>query len=189
MKKSWNPQIVIAAFSVFAFSILASTWRAHAHGPTPQKISQVADINAPPDKVWAVIRDFGRISAWNPALRASKADKGNQPGSTRTLSFKKGGNLTESLDEYDAAAHSYSYRMGEANLKALPLSSYSATISVVPGDVPDSSHIEWNARGYRGDTSNEPPEELSDEAAVEALSNFMRSGLDALKQKLEGHGR
>jgi mxaD protein len=186
MKRTWkwNIRIVVAAIAVLAAFMLSR--RAQAHGPTPQKISQAVDIEAAPERVWAAIKDFGGISRWHPALRASKADKGNAPGSTRTLTFKTGGKLTEGLDEYDAAAHSYAYRMGEGNLKALPLSSYSASIAVLPGAAPGSSRVEWNARGYRGDTSNEPPEELSDAAAVEAISGFMRSGLDALKHKLEG---
>ncbi len=175
----------IAGLALLSTLLLGHGSATLAHGPTPQKIAQSVDIKAPPDQVWAAIQDFGGISRWNPALSASKADKGNEPGSTRTLTFRKGGDMTEGLDAYDAATHSYSYRMGDENLQALPLSSYSATISVVAGEAPGSSRIEWVARGYRGDTSNEPPEELSDTAAVDALSAYMRGGLDAIKKQLE----
>jgi len=40
-------------------------------------------------------------------------------------------------------------------------------------------------RAYRGDTSNEPPHNLSDKAAQTALRKLLRSGLDRLNKQLE----
>ena len=48
---------------------------------------------------------------------------------------------------------SYSYRMLNPNLKAAPVSSYSATLVVTPG-ADGGSHVEWFGRFYRGDTGN-----------------------------------
>ena len=36
--------------------------------------------------------------------------------------------------------------------------------------------------------NNEPPPELNEEAAIKAVTGVYRSGLDALKQKLEAGG-
>jgi mxaD protein len=41
------------------------------------------------------------------------------------------------------------------------------------------------SRFYRGDTGNSPPENLNDEAAVNAMNQFFKNGLAGLKQKLE----
>ena len=45
--------------------------------------------------------------------------------------------------------------------------------------------MEWRGAFYRGYPNNDPPPELSDEAAIKAVSGLYRAGLDALKKKLE----
>ena len=93
--------------------------------------------------------------------------------------------LVEEVDEYDPVAMSYSYRMLDPNLNALPASSYSATLVVTPG-ADGGAKVEWFARAYRGDTGNEPPENLSDQAVKDALSQLFRAGLEGVKAKAEG---
>jgi mxaD protein len=46
--------------------------------------------------------------------------------------------------------------------------------------------VKWYGRLYRGDTSNEPPENLNDDAARAAMASFLRDGLQGLKKKVEG---
>jgi hypothetical protein len=46
--------------------------------------------------------------------------------------------------------------------------------------------VEWKGAFYRGYMNNDPPPELSDEAAQKAVAAFQKEGLDALKTKLEG---
>ncbi len=159
---------------------------AFAHGPTPKKIDETIAIAAAPDAVWKKLADFGAISTWHPDISASQADKGNAVGSVRGLTFK-GGKITESLDEYDAANRSYSYRMDQENVDALPVSSYSATIAVKP--VGQGSEVSWSGRFYRGDTNNEPPENLNDEAAIKAMDAFFKHGLAGLKNVSEGKAK
>jgi mxaD protein len=156
-----------------------------AHGPTPQKIEATVTIAAPPDKVWAIAGKFAGIAGWNPLVASgtSKGD-GTKNGDTRTLTLKNGGVLHESLDEYDAARRSYSYRLDDPDLKALPVSSYSATLTVTPEGA--GSKVAWFGRFYRGDTGNEPPEELSDEAGRTAMKAYFEAGLGGLKAKVEG---
>ncbi|GEP01219.1 SRPBCC family protein [Methylobacterium haplocladii] len=164
------------------FALTATS--ALAHGPTPQKVDQSITIKAKPDAVWKVVGDFSGIKAWHPALEKSEGDKGSKDGGTRTLTFKNGGVLKESLDEYKAEGFTYSYRSGDADLKALPVSSYSATLTVSPDG--EGSKVEWIGRFYRGDTGNEPPENLSDEAGKTAMNAFFGDGLKGLKGKVEG---
>ncbi|WP_019904713.1 SRPBCC family protein [Methylobacterium sp. 77] len=162
--------------------LLATT--ALAHGPTPQKIDQSITIAAKPDAVWAVVGDFAGVSKWHPDVATSTGTGGNASGGRRTVTLKNGGTLDEGLDEWDAGKRSYSYRLGEADLKALPVSSYSASLTVTPEG--DGSKVEWIGRFYRGDTGNEPPEDLSDAAGKEAMNLYFGNGLKGLKARLEG---
>ena len=154
-----------------------------AHGPTPQKIVETIEIAAPVDKVWSIAGDFGGVSQWNSLLKSSEASNGNQPGSTRTLVFANGEALKEDLDSYDAAKHEYQYRMGNPNLKAMPASSYSVVFRISATE--KGSHVEWKSRAYRGDTGNEPPDSMNDEAITSALQKFFATGLGELKAQAE----
>ena len=155
-----------------------------AHGPTPQKVSETITIKAKPDAVWKLAGDFAGIKDWHPAVETSEGAKDNTDGGTRTVTLKNGGVLKESLDDYKADGFTYSYRLGDADLKALPVSSYSATLTVSPDG--EGSKVEWMGRFYRGDTGNEPPENLSDAAGKEALTKYFGEGLKGLKAKVEG---
>lgn len=153
-----------------------------AHGPTPQKAEEKITIAAPPAKVWAALKEFGDVS-WNPAITKVAASGGNEPGATRTITLKTG-ELVEGLDEYNDKDMSYGYRLSTENVQAFPVSFYSATIAVTPAG--DGSEVTWIGRFYRADTSNFPPENLNDEAAVKAMTEFMQEGLKGLKAKVEG---
>ncbi|WP_374309080.1 SRPBCC family protein [Methylocella sp.] len=177
MKHAFFPALVSLVF-------VALAGPAGAHGPTPQKVEQTIAIAATPEKVWSVLKSYGDVASWNPLVASSKSSDGDKAGATRALVLKKGGEINEDLDEYDAAAMSYSYRLKDPNLDALPVSFYSATIDVKPS--PEGALVEWFGRFYRGDTSNFPPDELNDEAAVNAMNAFMKTGLEGLKAKVEG---
>ena len=43
----------------------------------------------------------------------------------------------------------------------------------------------WIGRFYRADTSNFPPEDKNDEAAIAAMTEFFQEGLKGLKAKAE----
>ncbi|MGY4310280.1 mxaD protein [Bradyrhizobium sp. USDA 4369] len=150
-----------------------------AHGPTPQKVDETITIKAAPDKVWSVAGDYAGISRWDPLVTASQGS--NQK---RVMTFANGEILEEEVDEYDPARMTYSYRMLNPNVKALPASSYSATL-VVTSDAEGGSRVRWSAHVYRGDTENEPPDELNDEAAKAALRKLFRAGLEGIKARAE----
>jgi mxaD protein len=150
------------------------------HGPTPQKVDETVEIKAAPAAVWAIAGDFAGIAKWDAEVKASE-------GSTkkRVMTLKNGEKITEEVDEYDPAHMTYTYRMLDPNLKALPASSYSATLVVTAG-AQGGTQVQWYGRVYRGDTGNEPPEELDDEAAKTALSKLFKAGLEGIKAKAEG---
>ena len=167
--------------SRFGFVALLVASIADAHGPTPQKIDESIQINADPKTVWAIAGDFARIAQWDPDVKASSGSN-----ASRELTFANGQTLTEEVDEYDAANMSYSYRMIHPNLDAVPASSYAAKLVVTAGDN-GGSVVRWYGRAYRGDTGNEPAENLNDEAARTALSTLFKAGLAGIKAKAERH--
>ena len=153
-----------------------------AHGPTRQKVVEKITIEAPPEAVWARIRDFAALKDWHPAVAASPADKGNTVGSVRTLQIKGGGGLVETLEGYSEPDRKYSYRARDGG--ALPVTNYTSTIQV-SGDGRQSV-VEWRGAFYRGHPNNDPPPEMNDEAAVKAITRVYKSGLENLKTLIEG---
>ncbi len=158
-----------------------------AHGPTPHKIDETVVIAAKPEVVWALIADFPALSKWHPSVSESVQQEDAVQGKLRVITLKSGAKIVDGLTEYDAAKMTYSYRRVDDDVKALPVSSYTATITVEPG-VNGESKVEWIGRYYRGDTGNEPPEELNDEAAEKAMTEFFLTGLQNLKTLAEHKG-
>lgn len=156
---------------------------ASAHGPTRQKVTETVEIDAPADKVWAVLGNFQDMS-WHPAVKSTEGKGGNEVGATRTLTLDGGGQIFEKLNKYDDAGKTLSYEITEVDVKVVPVTNYAAHLTVTPDG--DKSKVEWKSAFYRGYVNNDPPPELSDEAAVKAITGIFQSGLEGLKKKLEG---
>lgn len=156
---------------------------AQAHGPTRKKVTETVVIAAPPDKVWAAVGSFADMS-WLPVVERTDAQGGDAPKATRVLHLKGGATIDEELAKHEPTKMSYSYRITNVDVKALPVTNYSSTITVKPDG--EGSLVEWRGAFYRGYPNNDPPPELNDEAAMKAVSEVYRMGLDSLKQKLEG---
>ncbi|MDC9729273.1 MAG: SRPBCC family protein [Methyloprofundus sp.] len=155
---------------------------ANAHGPTPKKADKSIIINAPIDKVWAVIKHFDKISDWHPDVLSSTGDGKNKSGSERKMTLESGV-LEEGLDYFSDADHEYNYRLKTENTDVFPVSSYTTAIQLVAEE--DKTKVKWKSRFYRGDTANTPPKRLNDESAVKAMNSFIQNGLEGLKEKLE----
>jgi hypothetical protein len=158
---------------------------ASAHGPSRQKVTETVEINAPADKVWAVIGNFQDMS-WHPAIAKLEGSGGNDANATRTLTLTSGGTIDEKLLSNDPAKKIYKYEITKVDPKVLPVNNYSASLGV-KGEG-DKSTVEWKGAFYRGFMNNDPPPELNDEAAVKAVKGVYRGGLDALKTKVEAGG-
>ncbi|MFG1226186.1 SRPBCC family protein [Xanthobacter wiegelii] len=164
--------------------LLAFAAPAQAHGPTPQKAEAKATVAAAPDAVWKIAGDFAGIGAWHPMVKAVKAKGGNAAGAERVLVLEKG-EITDGLDDVDTAQRSLSWRLNTENVEAMPVSFYTITLSVSDAGG-GKSEVVMAGRFYRGDTSNFPPDELNDEAAVAAMTAFFEAGVNGLKAKAEG---
>ncbi len=170
------------ALPILAASLLlAASASSLAHGPTRQKVTEKITVEAPPDAVWAAIKNFDALKDWHPAVAESPADKGNTVGSVRTLKLKGGGTLVETLESYDDAQKKYSYRAKDGG--ALPVTNYTSTLSVVADG--GKSVVEWRGAFYRGYPNNNPPPEQNDEAALKAVTGVYQGGLGNLKKLIE----
>jgi hypothetical protein len=175
-----KPLLMACAVLAAAIATPTDVW---AHGPTRQKFSANIEINAPADKVWATLGNFQDMS-WHPAVAKTAGSGGNAPGDKRTLTLQSGGTIEEELTKYSAENRSMSYEIKAVDVKVLPVNNYSATLSVK--EEGGKSTVEWKSAFYRGFLNNDPPPELSDEAAVAAVKDVFTTGLAALKKKIEG---
>ncbi len=159
---------------------------AAAHGPSRQKVTETIVINAPAARVWDMVADFCSISAWHPAVSACVGTGGNEAGATRVLTIAAPDDpqITETLIKYDAEGMTYKYKLSETIMAILPVTTYSAFFTVKDnGD--NTTTVEWRGGFYRGYPNNDPPPELSDEAAVNAVTGTYKAGLAALKELAE----
>lgn len=159
---------------------------AEAHGPSRLKLTEETRIDAPPDKVWGLIKDFCSISQWHPAIAKCEGQGGNAPGATRTLTLKRAGDpqILEELLSYDDGGMTYKYKIKKVDVKVLPVTTYSAFITVAAG-ANGGSLVSWKGGFYRGYPNNKPPSELNDEAATKAVTEIYQAGLANLKKLAE----
>ncbi|BCX89260.1 mxaD protein [Methylomarinovum tepidoasis] len=155
--------------------------QAQAHGPTPQKSDAAITMKAPLKKVWQAIKEPTAICRWHPSIDRCDYDADKQE---RVFYLQSGERFSEAILEVNEANHTVYLRQGEANVKALPVSSYSTRIQVEDnGD--GTVTVRWRGRYYRGDTGNFPPQHLNDEAAVKAMNAWIEKGLKGLKNAVE----
>lgn len=169
--------------SMGALAVLMVAAPATAHGPTRQKTTESVVVSVAPAVVWARIGNFQDMS-WHPAIAKTAGQGANAANATRVLTLGNGATVAETLTKHDDAAMIYSYRITEVDVKVFPVSNYSSTISVKPEEG-GQSRVEWAGAYYRGYPNNDPPAELNDVAASQAVTGLYRAGLDALKKALD----
>ena len=155
-----------------------------AHGPSRQKVVKEIEINAAPEKVWAIISDFCSIKLWLPPVTECESDGSNKPDVIRILTLANGEKLREKLLKHNPEKMMYQYMIDEANIKALPVSSYGSSI-VIKANENGGTTITWKSGFYRGYMNNNPPPDLNDEAAVKAITAVYDAGLSNIKKLAE----
>lgn len=157
---------------------------AAAHGPTPQRASGSVHVAAAPDAVWDLLRDPAAIADWHPEIDAASVE-GEDRGARRTVTFAGGGQVVDGIDDVDDETHLIRWRLSEEDIEVFPVSYYTNDLGVAPQG--EGAEITWKASFFRADTTNEPEERFSDEAAVEAMQRFIDTGLSGLRDSLEAH--
>ncbi len=169
-------KIIIGIFLAFvSFSVFA-------HGPSPQKVEKSITINASPDKVWAIVKDFGSFQKWEPLVTDIKLEKKGED-TLRTLTLKSGGKVIERLKGIDEEAMKLKYEIVEGSV---PVADYNSFIVVTKGSNPNESNVTWVGRFYRVYKLNPPiPAGQDDESALKAVNEIYDAGLPALKKLAE----
>jgi mxaD protein len=168
-----------------------------AHGAPRLEVEESIVINAGTATVWDAVKNFDNAHGWIPMIAATEATGGNEKGATRTLTLREGGTIAEVLKKYDATTMSYMYQItdiskaGEVDdhgemheVPVFPVGKYKAWVSVEAVD--GGTKLTWLAkffRAYHG--KHEPPTELNDNTAKEAVTQLFQTTLKDLKAKLE----
>ena len=172
--------------ALIAMALLPLT--AAAHGPTPQKVEKTVTIKADPAKVWALVKDFGNMQKWHPAVASDKIEQKNDENGDmatfRTLTLKDGGTIYEKLGNSSDADMKIKYYIVKS---VLPVSDYNATMTVAAGPGAGEATVTWVGRFYRKYLFNPPiPAGEDDETAVKVITGIFDSGLANLKKVTEG---
>ncbi|CAG0971789.1 mxaD protein [Methylophilaceae bacterium] len=168
-------------FALLALAVLPLT--AFAHGPSPQKVDKSVVIKAEPAKVWALVKDFGNMHKWHPAVASTKLEKKGED-TYRLLTLKSGGTIYEKLRGADDDAMKLRYEIVEG---VLPVADYNSFITVKPGPGAGETTVNWVGRFYRVYKLNPPiPAGQDDESALNAVNGVYDAGLENLKKVAEG---
>jgi hypothetical protein len=134
-----------------------------------QLVSETVDLNAPPDKVWALIGQFS--PTWHPLI-ANVQLTGGGVGQLRTIEMVDGKQMVDRLDVMDNAKRFYRY----ANVSGIPASSYTGEISVKPKG--SGCTVEWRAQFL----ANDQPTLL----VKLIVSTLFKVGLESLPARFGG---
>jgi NADPH2:quinone reductase len=106
------------------------------------KVTRSAVIDAPVERVWAVLRDFNSHNAWHPIVAESAIENGepsDQVGCVRTFTLKDGNHVREQLLALSDEDHVSTYCILDATL---PMQRYVATVRLKR--VTDGNRTFWH---------------------------------------------
>ena len=159
-----------------------------------QKVVRSTVIDAPIERVWAVLRDFNSHDHWHDVVDQSRIEGGersDQVGCVRSFTLKDGNRIREQLLALSDTEHRSTYCIVEATV---PLQRYVATVTLKPVTDGDRTFWHWES------TFATPPgreRELRDmvahdvyEAGFENLRRHLRSRrrLRASRRRVSGAG-
>ena len=143
-----------------------------------QRVLRSTIIDAPIERVWAVLRDFNSHDRWHDIVAQSRIEAGqgsSQVGCVRNFALKDGHQIREQLLTLDDAQHKLSYCILEASV---PLQRYVSTVTLKP--VTDGRRTFWQWES----TFATPPgqeRELRDMVA----KGVYEAGFDNLRRHLQ----
>jgi NADPH:quinone reductase len=147
-----------------------------------QRVTRSTIIDAPIERVWAVLRDFNSHDQWHDVVEQSRIERderSDQVGCIRAFTLKDGNRIREQLLTLDDREYKSTYCIIEATV---PLQRYVATVTLKP--VTDGNRTFWHWES----TFATPPgmeRELQNmvatnvyEAGFENLRHHLRQGAD-----------
>jgi len=174
----------------YLFALLAictMPFAAHAaNAPSQQKVIREVVIKASPEKVWNLVKDFGAIHQWHPAVAETKLEtRKDETGvevQHRLLNLNGGGTLLEKLIGVTDSALKIEYRIVEG---VLPVSGYRAIMQVKAVPNADEATVIWTGRFYNKANKVDAPAGEDNATAVKAIEGVYDAGLQNLKKVLE----
>ena len=136
-------------------------------------------IDAPTDRVWALLRDFNGHDRWHPAVAKSAIERGQSAdklGCVRHFFLRDGSELRERLLTLSDLEQTFSYCLMET---PVPLFNYVATLRLTPVTDGERTFAEWTAEF---DCAPEREAELVGNIG----SGVFQGGFDALKRQFGG---
>jgi Polyketide cyclase / dehydrase and lipid transport/Domain of unknown function (DUF4331) len=131
-----------------------------------QTVVESVDLAASPDKVWAVIGEFG--GSWHPLI-AKIQIIGSGVGQLRTIETIDGKRLVERLDEVNDSTKSYRYTM----ISGIPAADYTGLLDVKPKG--SGSSVEWRVQYW---ADGQP-----DIIVKTIIATLLKTGLASLKTR------
>ena len=98
-------------------------------------------VDFPPDKVWAVLADFGAFQAWAMGGEGSSKVEGDGPGMVRLLDVPSMGEIAERLEKADGENHHLVYSLFHGN--PLGMMRYTANVQLSP-EPGNKCKISWH---------------------------------------------
>ena len=126
-------------------------------------------IDAEADRVWRVLRRFGDIATWFPAVTKSVIEEGlpeSTVGSVRAMVLSDGNPLRERLLSMDDKNRTFSYGFEESSL---PFDDFVLTVQLVPLNDGPRTFIRWTAHF-------DVPPQHDREANIGALRDLITAG-------------
>ena len=124
------------------------------------------ELNAPPDKVWALIGDFD--ASWHPLVANVKLI-GDGIGQLRVMETIDGKEMIERLEAIDNSARFYRY----TSISGIPASDYTGKLEVTSNGT--GSRVEWSAQYL--------PKGQGDVVVRAIVSTLFKTGLESLKSR------
>jgi hypothetical protein len=133
-------------------------------------------INAPIDRVWAVVRDFNAMPIWHPLIAESRIETGapsDQIGCVRNFTLTDGARIREKLLAQSDLDFNFTYSILEADI---PLQNYMASLALQPITDGDRTFGKWTARFTC-------PVGMENELHDTVAQNVFQAGFDALNKR------
>ncbi len=146
-----------------------------------QRVVRSTIIDAPLERVWAVLRDFNSHDQWHDVVensRIERNERGDQVGCIRAFALKDGHRIREQLLTLDDRAHKSTYCIVDA---MVPLQRYVATISLKR--VTDGNRTFWH-----WESSFATPPGMEQELRDMVATHVYEAGFENLRKHLRQGG-
>jgi hypothetical protein len=139
------------------------------------QVTESTVVGGPVGEVWALLRDFGAIGDWHPALPPAEIENGpaDRVGCVRV--FALAGGHRETLVGLDDQQRRIAFTFAD-HAAGLPVRSYTSTITARPVTATDGTYIEWSSR-FDCDDADE------DKTVGQIRDGVLVPGLKALGQR------